>query len=581
MAVSGRKISDFKGSVSTGSGEDFAHSCVPCLSDDQHVEAHGFCVDCQEYLCKTCLHCHKKTKASKNHQLLDIDKVDKHATTDQTSNVCTEKCPTHRNEVIKFFCPKHEELGCTDCMIMKHRTCDLEYIPDTCTGIGDSKEYKETMSNLEKKLKEADVVSKEAIKRNQEIDIWHDEVIKDITQFRKEINDHLDALQEKIEADVTKRKSSDKQKVNDVLDVCATLTSNIKKSKSNLMEHKAAKQNGDLFIAIKRAKPTLQSEEVKQAENVIGKTMTWRFECNKAFGNILSIDSFGKLAEYSTSRASAPKRLTSSTKLLHFPERNSQLSHKEDINVRTETDSWSCSIFGCALLSSDILVLTDYNNKKLKVVNTLTKTVVDEKTLDSTPFDVAVLPEDEIAVTMPDKGEILIIRTNGQLSTSRSIKVQGRCRGITYHQDHLYVVCASPSCVLVLDTKGNVKNILSLKDKTGFVYPRNTELSQDSQLLYISYSQSDLVESITLQGEISAKYNGTWKPNGMLMLDDGSLLVCNITENSIYRLPANFKQSQQVGTGLNNPVSICCSPEKKEVYVGCRDCDQLKVFSLQ
>ncbi|XP_045178835.2 uncharacterized protein LOC123538655 [Mercenaria mercenaria] len=584
MAVSGRKISDFKGSVSIGSAEDFTHSCVPCLSDDQHVEAHGFCVDCQEYLCKNCLHCHKKTKASKHHQLLDIDKVDKHAKIGQTSDVCTEKCTTHKNEVIKFFCPKHEELGCTECMIIKHRTCDLDYIPDTCTGIGDSKEYKETMDTLANKLKEADDISKKVIERNQEIHVWHDEVIRDITKFRKEINDHLDALQEKIEEEAAKRKSSDDQEVNAVLDVCATLTSNIKKIQSSLNQHKTAKQSGDLFIAIKRAKLSLHSEEVKQAENILGKKISPRFECNKALKNIISVESFGQLIEHSTSVASAFKMLTSSTKLLHAPKRNILLFHKEDINIKTDTDSQPCSIFGCVLLSSDKLVLTDYNNRKLKVVNTstLAKAVVDEKSLVSNPFDVAVLPENQVAVTVPGKGEILIVTTAGQLAISRSIKVQGQCRGITYHHDHLYVVCTNPRCILILDTKGNVKSTLSLEDKTGFVKPCYIELSQDGQLLYISNDVSGIMGSITLQGEIYAKYNGVRTPRGLLKLDDGSLLVCSFRNKSIFRLKANFKQSQQIGNGfLNNPMSICCSPDKRELYVGGDECDQLKVFSVQ
>ncbi|XP_053386202.1 uncharacterized protein LOC123538828 [Mercenaria mercenaria] len=578
MAVSGRKISDFNGSISVGSAEDFEHSCVPCLSDDQHVEAHGFCVDCQEYLCKNCLHCHKKTKASKHHQLLDIHKVDKHATTDQTSNICTEKCPTHRNEVIKFFCPNHEELGCTDCMTMKHKACDLEYIPDKCTGIGDSEEYKEIMSNLEKKLEEADGISKKAKERNKEIDTWHDEVMRDIKKFRKEINDHLDTLQEKIEADVAKRKSSDKQEVDAVLDACAALTSKTRKMRSNLIDFKAANQNVDLFMAIKRTQLKVQSKEAMQAEIVLRKTKTGRFECSKALENILSIDSLGTLTEYSASVASASKRSAGPTKLLTAPARKSPLSAKEDINVKTETDSQPCVISGCALLSSDKLVLTDYNNKKLKVVNTSLKTVVDEKTLNATPCDVIVLPEDQIAVTIPESEEILIMGTAGQLTTSRSIKIQRRCKGITYHQDHLYVACVLPNCILILDTKGNVKNIISCQDQTDKL--NYIELSQDSQTFYISNGLGNLVAKFTLEGELSAKYSDITTPRGLLVLNDGSLLVCSSVNNSIYRLEANFKQSQQVGTGLFQPLSICCNHEKSEVYVGGQGCNQLKVFSL-
>ncbi|XP_053383731.1 E3 ubiquitin-protein ligase TRIM33-like [Mercenaria mercenaria] len=162
MAVSGRKVSDFRGSVSKSSAEDFDHSCEPCLAIGQYVEAHGFCVDYQEYLCNTCFAYHQRTKASKHHQLLDKGNIDKHTIHSKSSTVCTEKCPIHKNELIKFFCTNHEFLGCTDCITLNHRTCKIDFIPDKCVGIGDSNEYRETMRELDRKMKDMDTLIKKA-----------------------------------------------------------------------------------------------------------------------------------------------------------------------------------------------------------------------------------------------------------------------------------------------------------------------------------------------------------------------------------------------------------------------------------
>ncbi|XP_053384621.1 E3 ubiquitin-protein ligase TRIM33-like [Mercenaria mercenaria] len=210
MAVSGRKLPDFQSSVSKGSAEDFNHECDPCLSDGLHEDAHGYCVDCKEYLCKNCFKFHQRTKVFNQHQLLDKDDMGFYETASTPSQVSTEKCTRHANEVIKFFCPEHKALGCHDCMTMDHRTCKIDYIPDNCAGIGDSEEYKGTMWLLNQKLKEIDSVMKKATVRDKEIDVCYDNLNQEIVKFRKEINDRLDQLQKQIEKEADRKKSDDK-----------------------------------------------------------------------------------------------------------------------------------------------------------------------------------------------------------------------------------------------------------------------------------------------------------------------------------------------------------------------------------
>jgi hypothetical protein len=103
MAVSGRKQRDLLGSVAAGSTEDFDHCCEPCLTTGQRIEAHGFCVTCQEYLCKNCHDVHRKTKVLRNHQILQRNDFDKIQTTRKSNNECTEMCQVHKKEIINFI----------------------------------------------------------------------------------------------------------------------------------------------------------------------------------------------------------------------------------------------------------------------------------------------------------------------------------------------------------------------------------------------------------------------------------------------------------------------------------------------
>ncbi|XP_045174580.2 E3 ubiquitin-protein ligase TRIM71-like [Mercenaria mercenaria] len=458
MAVSGRKGADFQSSISKGSAEDFDHRCEPCLAIGQQIESHGFCVDCQEHLCKSCFAYHQRLKANKHHHLVNKDNMDKHAVSKE-SDECTEKCQVHKKEVIKFFCPKHEALGCNDCIVLNHRACDIDYIPEKCAGIGDSAEFRELLRELDQKINGADNIIKQASNREKELDYCCDKLLKEITMFRKEINDRLDQLQKQIQIDADKKKSTDKQTVNKVLEQCTNISSDIKQLQSRLQDYKTSQQNGQLYITMKQAKSKLKSEEIKEADRSLEMTnMQYTFEQNQDLENILSRqDAFGKLKE---------------------------------------------------------------------------------TTLSLKPWDIAVMPQDKIAVTMSDKKEILIMTTAGKLSTVRKFPVAGDCRGIAYHRGHLYTVCINPKCVFITDTQGKVQNTILLDNKR-FDHPSYLLLSKDLRHICINNWYGHSVFSITLQGDISAEYkNKNFDcPLGMMMLDHGSLLVCCV--GGIHRISAD------------------------------------------
>ncbi|XP_053390891.1 uncharacterized protein LOC128553740, partial [Mercenaria mercenaria] len=349
------------------------------------------------------------------------------------SDECTEKCQVHKKEVIKFFCPKHEALGCNDCIVLNHRACDIDYIHKKCA----------------------------------------------------EIYDRLDQLQKQIRTEADKKKSTDKQAVKKVLETYTTTSSDIKQLQSRLQDYKASQQNGQLYITMKQTKSKLKSDEIKEADRSLEKTnMQYTFEQNQDLKNMLSRqDVFGKLSLSSSCNFKGRKPIN-------------KLTRKENIKVKTKSDRKECCITGCVVLSSNKLLAADYYNGKLKVVDIKNKAIREETTLSSKSWDIAVMPQDHIAVTMPDKKEILIM-------TGRKFPVKGECK----------------------DTQGNVPNTIKLDDKI-FSIPFSLLLSKDLRHIFISDYGSDSVFSITLQGDISADYKNKdyISPMGMMMLDDGSLL---------------------------------------------------------
>lgn len=54
----------------------FVIDCDPCGSVGEHVEAKGFCSECNEYYCQTCYRVHTRSKSTKDHPIMDISKMD-------------------------------------------------------------------------------------------------------------------------------------------------------------------------------------------------------------------------------------------------------------------------------------------------------------------------------------------------------------------------------------------------------------------------------------------------------------------------------------------------------------------------
>ncbi|XP_060606365.1 uncharacterized protein LOC132758659 [Ruditapes philippinarum] len=573
MAVSGCKQIDLLGSVAAGSTEDFDHCCEPCLTTGQRIEAHGFCATCQEYLCKTCHDVHRKTKVLRNHQILQSNDFDKIQTTRKSNNECTEMCQVHKKEIIKFYCPSHHALGCNDCITLGHRTCKVDYIPEKCEGVADWKEFDDVMKKLGEKLKEASEISKKATRSRSNIIDNNKEIIKAISEFRKEINDRIDLMQKDALNNAEEIKSNTNKIIQHVLDTCENMISGIKCLQSSLHASRSTHQDSQLYIGMKKAESTLKSDELFDAEQTLLHTnIHYSFQRNSELETLLRAKMvFGEVVDNSRHE---PSKVTKTV---------DHLIWKENINVKTSSEKANCDISGCAVLNTNKLVLADYLNNKIKLISIENRLVQEEKTLDSNPFDIAVMSQDQFAITMPVKKEIVVMKTDDKLSCIRSIKVGKKCYGIDFNHGRLYVACVYPPSVIVLNTQGDILNDIPLNFLSNYFIPY-IAVRKDSKLLYISDRGKKSVLSVSLQGELTATYKHTYltRPKGMLMLDDGSLLVCCYNDGTIHKVKGDLKHGKIMYKGEDGDLlqSICHSSRYAEIYVGSIGA-QLKVLNTQ
>jgi hypothetical protein len=260
------------------------------------------------------------------------------------------------------------------------------------------------------------------------------------------------------------------------------------------------------------------------------------------------------------------------------------LIEKKEINVGSKSGETEGYITCIAVLFPDRILVADHNNCKLKVVNIQTRTVVDGMNLPEQPCGIAVLAADKVAITLPFARIILILSIKEKMSMVHAISVKGSPWGIAYNENELYVVCEADSYwVQVMTLKGEVLrqhplNIRQHKDRFfGYI-----AVSKDHLSLYISDWQGHTVTRYTLQGEKIAEYQHEdlkW-PQGLTILDNGSLLACCNGTGNIHHISADLKQGYTL-TNVPQSQSICYQPDNHQVYVGCLYSKDIKVFDLK
>ncbi|XP_026221497.1 transcription intermediary factor 1-alpha-like isoform X2 [Anabas testudineus] len=174
-----------------------------CMTCDDNTEAIGFCMDCVEYLCATCVDAHQRVKFTKDHTIREKTQVSQ-----ESHGVSTQRpmfCDIHKQEPLKLFCETCDVLTCRDCQLVKHKDHNYQFLEDAY------KNHKQHMENMTRQLHEkkklieevSDSINKGLVQVDQNRVSVHNEIKKSICSLILEINKKGKMLVNQLEA-VTK-----------------------------------------------------------------------------------------------------------------------------------------------------------------------------------------------------------------------------------------------------------------------------------------------------------------------------------------------------------------------------------------
>ncbi|XP_060573533.1 uncharacterized protein LOC132731376 [Ruditapes philippinarum] len=534
MAVSGMKASEQFSSLTTSmaSDEDLQIYCQPCDEEGTRLHAYGYCTDCKEHLCKTCLSAHRINKLSKHHALLDATSMPKvlqqPSTFIQTglSDDLSLLCGSHPKEMIKYYCNDHTEFLCSVCVTLKHQptSCNVNYIPDISGDKIDSKEYHVILNTVNTTYDQFQQLFKDVKNMVYKSNSSLKNALVNIKQFRQEINQKLDELERQAE-DAAKVIEQDNNKhIKAIQTTCEEVTKSLKTSSDTIKQLNTTKQADKLFIDLK-----LAINLINDTERSLG-TLT-----QKSFDTECQI-------------------------------KCRQSSHKGEIRVKTSQDELRCCITGMTLLTPDLLIITDYNNNAVKMVDISSQYVSDQLQLDAGPWDITRLASTELAVTLPFTQTIQFISiSSNKLITKHTMKVDGKCYGISCYQNNFVVSFLNPTQFQIFDMNGTIRTTIDERDF--FSSPDYVICNRSS--IYISDCDMKTVTSLNWQGDVIGSYSGISWPSGMSLSDDGTVFVCEKKRNVIEEISGDCSTGQVVLQDLEKARAVCWCGKTKKLYYSC------------
>uniref|UniRef100_A0A673ML91 E3 ubiquitin-protein ligase TRIM33 n=1 Tax=Sinocyclocheilus rhinocerous TaxID=307959 RepID=A0A673ML91_9TELE len=182
------------------------NSTQVCTSCEDNASAIGFCIECGEWLCKTCIEAHQRVKFTKDHKIRKKEEVSSESV--GTSGQRPVFCPVHKQEALKLFCETCDTLTCRDCQLLEHKEHRYQFLEE---AFQNQKGIIETfMTKLQEKRNFVEFSASQVQNRMKEVAETHKKVEHEIKiavfTLINEINKKGKSLLQQLES-VTKERS--------------------------------------------------------------------------------------------------------------------------------------------------------------------------------------------------------------------------------------------------------------------------------------------------------------------------------------------------------------------------------------
>ena len=235
------------------------------------------------------------------------------------------------------------------------------------------------------------------------------------------------------------------------------------------------------------------------------------------------------------------------------------------VNIKVSSDKKPPQVTGCCFMTGGELVLCDYENNKIKLLDS-SLSVKDSFELPGTPWDVAALDISHVVVTIPYSQQLQLIQVAPSLKNVRTISVGKICWGVDVAVGRIFVSCFTyekrDGEVRVYDLSGNLKKRHGIC-KRGiymFDYPDYVAVSRSGDKIFVLDWGTKTISCWRADGNIVYQYSDEELrfPCGLYVDESDNVIVCDYASHNVQVITATGDKHRTLLSSKDGIKDLMC-----------------------
>ena len=466
------------------------------------------------------------------------------------------KCQCNEKD-ITIYCHDHNEVICVDCKTLKHRNCKISTIEEASADLDktDTDATKERMKTLKDKLEK---VQQKENEDAENLTAQSSKCRDNVEEFKRELIRKTEELTKAALDDIANCDREQRVIIDQHINTCSTALNRMEIDYKPFEEAVTEGMNSMIFIHNLKLKKTLeQIDNILQDIDNEAKPPGISFEFDETL-NMTNVQGLGVVRSTSTiPKESRPVIADMKIKSI------------ENVDVMFPADQTAPHITGSLFLPNGELILCDYSNSSVKVLDA-DFTQKEQKKLSSQPFDLCIMETDEIVITQPNTKQLLFMKFVPKLQVGSSTSLDQSCRGVAVHNGLVYVSFDNGE-IRILDRTGQQqRNIYS-----GFSFKCPYYISvMPTGMVYVSEYGGNNIR-VLKDGKEMTNYSsaavGISSPMGIYIDGAENILMCEYNSHNLRLIDAKGNTSKVILSktdGLQRPRTVSVRPNDNILIVG-------------
>ena len=514
--------------------------------------------------------------STRSHKLLSGELMPPKRSAEKLTVLDTVLCSCLKKEV-SVYCKEHCSLVCVNCEALHHGRCHTSDIGDISKDF-DIDSTEETIDNWNELNVTITSLAESREKDLNNLTLEAKDCRDRAKHCREELSIKLESMEAKTLSEIDILETQETKTITQQLDTCKAAQNSLDTDRRNLILAKERNDRQSIFvynIQLSQSVKSLTTITEEITKEVYQPHIS--FECNPAI-TIVGDQDLGTVKCHTT-RTPQQKG---------FDEMSVTASNQ--VNVKVQSDTRDAHITGAAFLPSGELILCDWFNKKLKLLdeNLQMKESID---VPGQPGDIAVVYQHQVIVTFPARQYLQFIQVTPSLALGHTVDLGMECWGVTVSRESIYISFLEPEGgkIGIYDLTGKKKRILDpYNGKDGKVlieWPWYIAVSNDEKIFVSDKSSTPTVYCLESSGNVlyTVSNPSFTDCRGISVDGNENLLVCDWRSLKVLLITKDGKEVREFLTekdGLYRPRTVSFRRSDRTLVVG-GDHFDIQVFTLK